>query len=117
MVDLAPRVYDVAKDADGVIRVSMEGSEVVSLGGHTSLLVYMTWINMCGQGPHRADDYIAGIVQGLTYCAINGAPTSSGEIAPRSHAKNTKVPAATAGGKLNVGGSLSVVGEDGTEKS
>ncbi len=117
------RIYEVTKDADGVIRVGMAGDEVVSLGGHTSLLIYMTWINFCGQGDHRADDYIAGIVQGLTYCAINGAPTSSGEIAPRNHAGEptpkegeTKVPAASTGGTLSLGGALSVVGEDGKEK-
>lgn len=104
-------IYSVTMAEDGMIRVCMAeaGNEIVKFSGATSLLVYMTWVNLCGQGDNRADDYIAGFVQGLTYCTINGAPTTG-------DTEGTKEPVAKTGGTLAVKGGLSVVDKDGHAK-
>lgn len=114
-----PRIYTVHMD-DGVVYVGMKdtGNEIVKFGGATAMLIYMTWVNHCGQGGPRADDFIAGFVQGLTYCAINGAP-SAGDITVRNHTGDPKAAPgskANTGGTLSVGGAMTVVDADGHEK-
>ena len=76
-------LYTLKPDADGSIIVyNFAGHQTIKLEGGSTELIALTYQNL-SQYEHRGDDYMAGVIAGITHCNL---------IAPEAFSPLPEVP-------------------------
>ncbi len=64
----SPRIYHLEEIPGGFRIVHLNGLMLFELRGGNYLVIGMTFANLQSRDPRRADDYITGVLAGLTHC-------------------------------------------------
>lgn len=63
-------IYDFRTETDGGVTVTLGGDPVVTLKGGCAEQILLTYASQCRRGQLRGNDYLAGVIQGMTHMAM-----------------------------------------------